>query len=47
MIVTEQFIWEMEVAEVLMEQHLPVKINADIINTYNCWKMVSMKQVAN
>lgn len=47
MIVTEQFLREMEVTEVLIEQHLPVTINADIINTYNCWKTVSVKQVAN
>lgn len=47
MIVTEQLIREMEVTEVLKEQQLAVTINLDIINTYNCWKMVSVKQVSN
>jgi len=47
MIVTEQLIREMEVTKVLIEQHLPVTINADTINTYNCWKIVNVKQVTN
>lgn len=47
MIVTEQLIRETEVTKVLIEQHLPVNINVDIINTYNCWKTVSVQQVTS
>lgn len=47
MIITEPPIREIDVTEVLIEQHLPVTINTDIINTYIYWKTVSVKQITN